>query len=203
MLLMFILGVATGCASNSDKTPTADSCVQQVDSAYARIAECRPVTDEQRQAAIAQCESAADAIDPREAWRPEFRASVDDCSATLSCEQFVEDLDDICYPVALAEGAAGLLVDTTIATCVSGGTEDCELELAMDRETGTNVVSRCFRRWAECADQRNQGEPYWTEDHCGSLIALTDEHRVAAGPCIELGCTEVSACLTEAGAFNF
>ena len=145
----------------------------------------------------------AGAADPRDAWRPEFRKSVDDCSATLTCEDFAENIDDICYPPALAAGAAGLLADVTTAACVSGGTEDCEQELALGRETGTNVVSRCFRRWAECADQREQGEPYWTEDHCGTLIALTDEHRTQAEPCIALACTEVSSCLTTAGAFNF
>jgi len=202
-LLAFLLGTVSGCASESNATTPSDSCTEQIDRFATRVAECRTLTSEQREAAIARCESAASAADPRDAWRQEFQKAVDDCSETLTCEDFAENLDDICYPEALAAGASGLLAEATIATCVSGGTEDCEQELALGRETGTSVVSRCLRRWAECAAEREQSDPYWTEDHCGTLIALTDSHRTQAETCIDLACTEVAGCLVTAGAFNF
>lgn len=140
---------------------------------------------------------------PRESWRPEVAASVDECGETLTCDDYAENLDDICFPQALAAHASGLLSEATIAACVLGGTSACDAELALGRETGTSVVASCFRRWSACADQRSDGEPYWTEDHCGSLIALPDADRAAAEPCIELPCVEVAACLKAAGAFGF
>lgn len=198
--VVIILGAFPGCASETDSPTQTDSCTEQIDRYAERVADCRPLSDDDRTTAIARCESSQAFTDP---WRPEFRKSVDDCSATLTCENFVEDLDDICFPIALAAGASGLLAETTIAACISGESEECDQELALGRETGTSFVSKCFRRWAECADQRAQTEPYWTEDYCGTLIALPDEQRMQADSCSDLTCSEVAACLRDAGAFNF
>jgi hypothetical protein len=161
------------------------------------------VAEQQRQDAISQCEAGTFG-DPRINWTPEFAASVDECGATLSCEDFMEDLDDLCYPRALASHAEGLLSQATTDACLlSDSTNDCDTELSLKRETGTSVVAACFRRWSECKSQRSDGDPFWTEDHCGSLIALRNASRSAADPCLSLPCSEVSACLVSAGAFGF
>lgn len=207
LVITAALGLSLGCGSEADSgrgmpSSSADDCTHYIDAFLERVAACVTATPDERQQAIDECEAGATG-DPRASWRAEFAASVDECGRALTCDDYAQNLDDICYPQALAAHASGLISDATNTACVLGGTSDCDAELAMGRETGTSVVASCFRRWSECADQRANGEPYWTEDHCGSLIALPDDDRAAAEPCLELPCTEVAGCLTAAGAFGF
>jgi hypothetical protein len=93
-LLAFLLGAVSGCAAESNAGASSDSCTAQIDRFATRVAECRTLTSEQRETAIAQCESAISAADPRDAWRPGFQKAVDDCSATLTCEDYAENAPD-------------------------------------------------------------------------------------------------------------
>jgi hypothetical protein len=178
-----------------------DACTEYIDDLLAHVADCFVATAAQRQDAIEECQMGP--TNPRTYWRPEFGTSVDECGAGLSCDEYLDNLDDLCFPPALAAHATGLLSDTTITACISGQTDTCVAELMLGRETNSSVVATCFRRWNECSAELVNNDPYWTEDHCGTLIALPDDRRAQAEPCLTLPCTEVAACLINAGAFNF
>jgi hypothetical protein len=203
-----IATLAIACAGSDEPATTASpaaTCEAQVSAYLDRVAECRDITPEQQQQALDRCSAGPPPIPGaiRSDWRPEFQTEVEACTATLSCEQFVEDADDICFPIALSRLASKLLTPATISACIEGGTDDCEVHLATGQETSDNVVAACFRRWSTCIPELPNSEPYWTEDHCGMLIALTDEGRATAMPCLETPCTQVAACLVSAGSGGF
>lgn len=202
--LLAVLIVACSSSSDSPHGNDASWCEREVDESIARLRDCLEVTAEQRQTAIDQCTSGTPppgTIDVD--WRPEFNAEVEACSDTLTCEQLLEDFDDICFPQALAVLARGLLTELTISACIAGGSDECLAQLQAQPEPGANVVGACFNRWAECSPQLVNSEPYWTEDHCGMILALTDADRAEAQSCVGLACEEVAACLRDLGALGF
>jgi hypothetical protein len=202
--LLVVLAVACGSSSDSPRGNDASWCEREVDESIARLRECLEVTAEQRQTAIDQCTSGTlppGTIDVD--WRPEFNAEVEACSNTLTCKQLLEDFDDICFPQALAVLARGLLTEITISACIEGGSDECLAQLQAQPEPGANAVGTCFNRWAECSPQLVNSDPYWTEDHCGMILALTDASRSEAQSCVRLPCEEVAACLRDRGVLGF
>jgi hypothetical protein len=197
-LLLLLLA----CGSSDDAPPSGD-CEEQVDAFIARIAECLMVTAEQRQAAIDQCisgEPPPNAIGLN--WRPEFLTEINACGDTLNCEDYLEDFDDICFPRALAVLAEGFLSPGTITACIEGGTDDCAAHLHAQPETIPNVISACFNKWARCGVGLTN-DAFWSEDHCGMLLALPDAARAQAQACVDGACEDASACLRDLGAVNF
>ena len=86
-------------------------------------------------------------------------------------------------------------------TCIEHS-EKCEQMVSAGVDSEREAAS-CLTKWVECGDQRSDSDPYWTEDYCLFVVALTDEKRKAADRCSDLPCTEVAGCLSAAGAINF
>ncbi|MDD9936902.1 MAG: hypothetical protein OXT09_25040 [Myxococcales bacterium] len=197
-------GVA-GSEGRDSLLPDAESCAEQVRAFFERAAECRDFGDEVLREALQTCETGElppGFIDVN--FRPEFQAEVASCSDGLSCEEFVEDQVDHCYPGALEALAVGLLQPDTIEQCiVSRNSEACVQHLTTGAETLDTAPALCFRRFSECEPQRSEHDPFWTEDHCAMILALTDEGRAEAQGCLGLPCAEAPACLVELGALNF
>lgn len=195
--------LACGDSTEGSPTDAEQACRAHVMDLFDRASQCAEIDQSKLDEALAACANGGPMNDITVKWRPEFSAAFDACYIDLACED-LEDAGDLCFPVAVEAGVGDLLTTATIDACiVSSSSEGCAAVLAAGSETNTNVVARCFQRWSACADQLVNTEPYWTEDHCGTLIALKDVHRRAAEGCIDLPCAMVSACLVEAGAFNF
>jgi hypothetical protein len=206
-LLLHLLAACSGSGTSGsgNVAATRQSCEADLDRSLERIAECRTVSvsDEERERAIEQCLSTDPAINPALFWLPEFTNMFEECRGALSCEEFVEDSDDICFPTILANLAGDLLSPETSAACLLGGSDDCRASLLSHPETHSNAAAACFRKWSECGKIPGNPPRYFTEDYCGTILALVDGARVRAQACLTEPCAETADCLATAGAFNF
>jgi hypothetical protein len=203
LLACCVVGLAM-CSSATSKPdhPPGDSnrlAVEVLCEAWITAADgCRPLTTEQRQTAIANCQ---DEHTEAEKWRREFIDEFINCAAAISCDQ-IEDVDDLCFEAALSELSAGLLGADVLHTC-SVDTPACQDLVSSGSLASSGVVPDCLRRWVACEPECGQCDPFWTTDHCLTVIALTDSSRALAGDCVVLPCTQVVSCLTELGAFSY
>jgi hypothetical protein len=131
-----------------------------------------------------------------------FREKVEACAAGIPCDAET-DFSEACFPDALAESALGSLSDGLITACIRGSTSDCEAAVATATGPEEGEVAACLRRWVECQPELPDTDPRWTEDHCTTLLALSEERRRAGGDCLTRACGGVAACLVDSGAFNF
>lgn len=206
-LRVAVLALVCFSLSSCDKdAPDPESgkadCATQVDSYLQSVVRCIAFSDDERQTLIERCEDGR-FKDIRANWRPEFTAAVDRCAQGLTCSQLQEDLDDICFPVALQHTAGDLISATTREACLQQGSERCEMVVASGSEQGGSVASRCLVAWHRCEDQREDSEPYWSEDYCLTAIALKDDSRTKVDACLSKGCTEIPTCIEQAGAFGY
>ena len=136
-----------------------------------------------------------------QAWREEFVDEVLSCGESLECQQ-VQDFDDICFCAGLV-AVAGTLLDTDVVQTCCYSTVDCTTAVESSSFADTGAVADCLRRWVACEAERGAGDPYWSQDYCITLIALTGQARGEAAACAELPCADVSACLVSSGGFGF
>ena len=221
-LLVVVTAMALACGGDGGRdngaggTPSADgilACEKHID----RYAQCEPDMTEEDIAA--QKEKCIDPPDPEgldiwRSWRPEFRAEFDRCYLDIidiesdevwnpdspACGD-LNDIDDICFPEALIAVRGEALDEQLMRTCIENS-EACEQMVSAGLDN-TSEVASCLTKWVECADQRADSDPYWTEDYCLFIVALTDENRRIADDCLDLACIEVAGCLFDAGAINF
>ena len=137
---------------------------------------------------------------PELQWRPDYVSAASSCIGSLDCDS-MEDYDDICYPQAIVEANDGMLDDATLSAC--DDSQVCADLATSGQIVGEGPVVECLNRWGECRMAGSTGGASWTEDHCLTVIALSDTNRAAAGDCLSLPCNEVVDCLLAAGAFNY
>lgn len=199
---------AVGC-SNSDSSASGTSPGAASSMMGAATSFCASTTNRQAECAgaveAAQIDMAIDQCVEEYGARPllpEFLDSVSDCAETLTCDQVLQDLDDLCFPPALDALKGMLLTAETFDAC-ERGSEECEQRAIGGQITELGVVGDCLRRWGACTDQRARANVYWTEDHCITLVALAEAARTEAAACLARPCVEIGQCLLDAGAIGY
>ncbi len=181
---------ASGGAGTGGSTALASYCEALGD----KFTECFP---SEEPGMIHTCDSE----NPFLRLREEFVGSIAACIPQLTCDEIGEYLD-YCAADALEAANQGQLDPDVLSTCES--TSACEESVRSGELEGTSTATaRCLESWVACKSDPDYAGPFYSEDHCLTIMALTDASREAAAQCLDLVCEEQVDCLRAAGAFNF
>jgi hypothetical protein len=185
------VGGALGSGGAGSGEYIAVFCTGLVD----RYIACAQLAASERAATVTTCVSNESGYSPT--FTDEFNQAFSACMQTLACDT-LQSADDICFPAAVTELNAGLLPADVVTECGSGSSEICA-SLVPTQVTGTDPISRCLQKWAECTTSSG-----FTEDDCLSLFAFDASSRDAtASACLDLECAAVGQCLADHGTVDW
>jgi hypothetical protein len=181
-----------------------ERCREGVTAEAQRFETCFGPNEELLEAALGRC----DQLSAQELSSPitdAFNAALDNCQDTLECDELGEG-DEICVPIALEEIAPDSVPNELVTSCIASSDVDVCADavagISLPDLEASGAIGHCLQRWVSCRDELAGTEPYWTKNHCTTLVALGSEAQASADTCLQASCDETAACLVEAGSFD-
>lgn len=169
-----------------------------------RFEPCFGANEDLLEAALERCDqlSAQELLSP---LTEAFNAAFEDCQDALECDELGEG-DEVCVPIALQEIVPDGVPNELVVSCIGSSDVDVCAEavagLSPAALEASGAFGLCLQRWVSCRDDLKGTEPYWTKNHCTTLVALDSEAQTSASACLQENCRETAACLIQAGAFD-